>query len=228
MREGAKRRLAGAVVIVALAVIFVPMLFEEDSLAPSVDRTTIPDEPDLGDRFGVAPPLPLLPEDGQMPDEALTVDLAPSEQGGTDPTAGGSGQLAEGTPEPVRPKPQPEPPRTTQSSPKPAPAVRSASSPQTQKPAAPIAPPPRGPSDGMPSWVVQVASLGAVETAQGLAGKLKKSGFSAFVERAEVRGKTYYRVRVGPELDRANAERTAAMLRQQEKLDTLIQRYPSN
>ncbi|MFD2112848.1 SPOR domain-containing protein [Thiorhodococcus fuscus] len=80
----------------------------------------------------------------------------------------------------------------------------------------------------MPSWVVQVASLGSIEKANGLASKLKNSGFSAFVEKAEVRGKIYYRVRVGPELDRANAERTAAMLRQQQKLDTLIQRYPSN
>ena len=49
---------------------------------------------------------------------------------------------------------------------------------------------------------------------------------SAFVEQAEVRGKLFYRVRVGPEVDRAGAERTAARLRDQQKLDTLIQNYP--
>jgi DedD protein len=56
--------------------------------------------------------------------------------------------------------------------------------------------------------------------------KLRKAGYSAFVEQAEVRGKLFYRVRVGPEVDRANAERTAARLREQQKLDTLIQNYP--
>jgi DedD protein len=56
--------------------------------------------------------------------------------------------------------------------------------------------------------------------------KLRKAGFSAFVEQAEVRGKLFYRVRVGPEVDRAGAERTAARLRDQQKLDTLIQNYP--
>ncbi|WP_246237560.1 SPOR domain-containing protein [Caldichromatium japonicum] len=59
-----------------------------------------------------------------------------------------------------------------------------------------------------------------------MADRLKQSGFSAFVEQAEVSGKTYYRVRVGPDSDRAAAERTAAQLREQHKLDTLIQRYP--
>jgi DedD protein len=41
-----------------------------------------------------------------------------------------------------------------------------------------------------------------------------------------VRGKLFYRVRVGPEVDRGGAERTAARLRDQHKLDTLIQNYP--
>lgn len=73
--------------------------------------------------------------------------------------------------------------------------------------------------------MVQVSSLGSPEAAGKLADKLKQAGYSAFVERAEVGGKTYYRVRVGPDIDRANAERTAEMLRKQQKLDTLIQRY---
>ncbi|HSQ06084.1 MAG TPA: hypothetical protein VLM84_00065, partial [Chromatiaceae bacterium] len=46
MREGAKQRLVGAVVVVALAVIFVPMLFEQESLdlAPPVQQA-IPEAP---------------------------------------------------------------------------------------------------------------------------------------------------------------------------------------
>jgi len=229
--------LAGAVVIVALVVIFVPMLFEEDSLAPSLDQSIIPGEPDLGDRFGAAPPLqlPLEGSDG-LADDPAESETGASMGGDSDvQPAGAPGQIDLQLPALPSRSAEPEPDRPArQAAQKPAAPSKPPSAPPQkpavvkQKPVAPIAPPPRGPSDGMPSWVVQVASLGAIEKANGLASKLKKSGFSAFVEKAEVRGKTYYRVRVGPELDRANAERTAAMLRQRQKLDTLIQRYPSN
>jgi DedD protein len=78
----------------------------------------------------------------------------------------------------------------------------------------------------MPSWVIQVASVATRESAAELERKLKSGGFSAFVEKAEVNGKLYYRVRVGPEVDRARAEQTAASLRGRFKLDTLIKNYP--
>lgn len=78
----------------------------------------------------------------------------------------------------------------------------------------------------MPSWVIQVASVATREGAGELESKLRAGGFSAFVEKAEVNGKIYYRVRVGPEVDRARAEQTAASLRTRFKLDTLIKNYP--
>jgi DedD protein len=78
----------------------------------------------------------------------------------------------------------------------------------------------------MPSWVIQVASLGTPESAGELESRLRDGGFSAFVEKAEINGKLYYRVRVGPEADRASAERTASQLRDRHRLDTLIQSYP--
>jgi DedD protein len=78
----------------------------------------------------------------------------------------------------------------------------------------------------MPSWVIQVASLNTPESAAELEGKLRAGGFPAFVEKAEVNGRLYYRVRVGPELDRSRAEQTAARLRERHKLDTFIKNYP--
>ncbi|WP_295400803.1 SPOR domain-containing protein [uncultured Thiocystis sp.] len=102
----------------------------------------------------------------------------------------------------------------------------SAKPPRVAKETDDAAPEPRKRDDGMPSWIVQVASVGTAQGAAELERKLRNAGFPAFVEKAEVRGKLYYRVRVGPELDRANAERAATRLRQQQKLDTLIQRYP--
>jgi DedD protein len=225
MREGAKQRLVGVAVVVALAVIFVPMLFEDDSpdSGPS-DELTIPEappfEPDLkSERF-------LTPEDsgvGGFDPSGQTVSrplaLPPPGDMDADSVAGvpdeGANESDSGTDEPGVEPPQ-----------------HRASEVNVESPAAPAGvpviepPPPRGAKDGMPSWVIQVASLRTPEAAGELESKLRKAGYSAFVEQAEVRGKLYYRVRVGPEVDRANAERTAERLRNQQKLDTLIQNYP--
>jgi DedD protein len=210
--------LVGAAVVVALVVIFVPMLFEEEApdSAPS-DQLAIPEEPsfepdlksevflgpqDSGvggfDPDGERETRPLaLPPPGDL-DAASVADVPAEVAGGREPDADG---------EPTSPVvEEPLPPPVD------APVIE--------------LPPPRSARDGMPSWVIQVASLRTPEAAGELEAKLRKAGFSAFVEQAEVRGKQYYRVRVGPEVDRANAERVAARLREQQKLDTLIQNYP--
>jgi DedD protein len=85
---------------------------------------------------------------------------------------------------------------------------------------------PRGANGGAPSWVIQVASVATTEAAAELVSKLRAGGFAAFEEKAEVNGKVYYRVRVGPELDRTRAEQTAARLRERHKVNTLITNYP--
>lgn len=214
MREGAKQRLLGAVIIVALAVIFVPMLFEEKTQdSVQSDRLAIPEPPPF--KPDLKTEVFLGPEDsgiggieGGEASESGPLSVPPLEA--PDPSAV-AGATDEGPDDQADVIPEPS---TTRPSP------RSATSPVLEPT------PARAAQDGMPSWVVQVASLGSPEAAQGMQDRLRKAGFSAFVEQAEVRGKLYYRVRVGPELNRANAERTAARLRDQQKLDTLIQSYP--
>lgn len=286
MREGAKRRLAGGAVIVVLAVVFLPMLFEGKPPA-SPELSGPPSEPDFDSHFpGRTPGASAL--DASATNDKTASAPAASLGGILDRDLQGDlgqpGQIRQGEPsrlglvtEPSQTEPperfgQPEmipsPPST------PAPAARAQTSvtarpAPAKSPAPAIKPPqstprsaqsqkeprereeprkgreqkeqkeqkaakevatapaePRRPAGGGPSWVVQVASLGAAETAAQLEQKLRGAGFAAFVEKAEVRGKTYYRVRVGPKGDRASAERTAATLRQRQKLDTLIQRYP--
>lgn len=225
MREGAKQRLVGAVVVVALAVIFVPMLFEKGSLDPAPPaQEAIPEaprfDPDLKSEIFLGPEDSGIGGlDPAAPTESRPLALPPP--GDLDPASvAGVGGEDSGAYEPEPPEPELEPEPT-------GPAVRSTealSGPPASQVLEPV--PPRGPRDGMPSWVVQVASLGSPEAAGELEAKLRKAGFSAFVEQAEVRGKLFYRVRVGPEVDRGGAERTAARLRDQHKLDTLIQNYP--
>jgi DedD protein len=74
--------------------------------------------------------------------------------------------------------------------------------------------------------VIQVASLGSPEAARGLQDELRGKGYPAFVEQARVNGKLYYRVRVGPEIDRARADGIARRLANETGAEPLVQRYP--
>jgi DedD protein len=56
------------------------------------------------------------------------------------------------------------------------------------------------------SWSVQVGSFGVRATSERVAADLKREGFSAFVVAFQAGNQTMYRVRVGPERDRASAE----------------------
>lgn len=212
MREGAKQRLLGAVVIVALVVIFVPMLFERGSLdtLPPIQES-IPQSP--GFERELKTEVFLGPEDSgvgglEAGDETVTEALAlPPPAGDLEPAPVDEGASAEALDLPAEGDETPG---------EEAPPVEQAAAPDT------AAPPPGTPG----SWVIQVASLAAPDVAAELEGRLRSAGFSAFVERATVNGRLWFRVRVGPKPDRTQAEQTAALLRERHRLDTLIQRYP--
>jgi cell division septation protein DedD len=55
-------------------------------------------------------------------------------------------------------------------------------------------------------WYAQVAAPQAIKDASGLADKLNGSGFPVAIEKAQVRGQTYFRVLVGPEDNRKQGE----------------------
>lgn len=59
-------------------------------------------------------------------------------------------------------------------------------------------------------WVVQAGSYSSERNALAVEHKLVKRGFHAYVSRFQHRGRTYYRVRVGPYAERTEAERAAS------------------
>ncbi|MBX7138162.1 MAG: SPOR domain-containing protein [Oligoflexia bacterium] len=61
-------------------------------------------------------------------------------------------------------------------------------------------------------WFAQVAAPKKRGDADGLAAKLRASGFTVTIESAEVRGDQYFRVLVGPEDSRDQAQRLSAQL----------------
>jgi DedD protein len=202
MREGAKKRLIGALVLVTLAVIFVPMWFEPES---SLDTL-----PPIQESISRAP--------GFDPKVQTEVFLRPEDSG-----VGGLDETQLTVSEPLALPGVPGSGGATT----PRPADAATTKPPTKaETTGNAAVSPRGANDGMPSWVIQVASVATPEGAADLERKLRAGGFTAFVEKATVNGKVYYRVRVGPELDRARAEQTAARLRERHKVNTLITNYP--
>jgi DedD protein len=74
--------------------------------------------------------------------------------------------------------------------------------------------------------VIQVASLRSAEAARALQEQLRAMGYPAFVEQAQVQGQRYYRVRVGPEVERARADRLAERIAGDTNSQPLVQRYP--
>lgn len=177
MNKQIKQRLIGAVVLVSLAVIFIPMLLDGGT------NSTMP-------RFGSN--IPAQPEFDFEPLEIPLQAITPiptdrprviEQEAALAPTVGQPLQE-----QPTQEKPAQEKPATS-----PLPA--------TAPTAAPI------------RWVVQVGSFSQSANAMALRDRLRKGGFSAFVEKFQDRGKSSYRVRVGPELKRENAEK------QRERLD---------
>jgi cell division septation protein DedD len=70
--------------------------------------------------------------------------------------------------------------------------------------------------------VVQVFSSNDASQARKVLGRLEQGGHPAFLSPVEVGGRTMYRVRIGPYVDRSAAEKVATSVRRDFKLDTWI------
>ena len=85
MNDGLKQRIIGALVLVALGIIFIPVIFDKERIVP-VDRTTqVPPEPDIVSIPLPEPPVPISavreeikqPIDGQFRIEEADVSAEP-------------------------------------------------------------------------------------------------------------------------------------------------------
>lgn len=183
MEQRLKQRLVGAVVLVALAVIFIPMI-----LQGPIERevTSVPAE--IPAQPAVNAPSQSVPE--SMPSAAVS-------------------------PTPAEPQPMDE-----------APAQSSAAT--DQPPPAP--PKPAAASREVPpelaAWAVQVGSFGTEANALKLRDDLRAKGYAAYTETTRSDDKTLYRVRVGPTVERGEAERLQQELAGKESLKGLVISHP--
>ncbi len=76
------------------------------------------------------------------------------------------------------------------------------------------------------AFALQVSTVTIKDNAYALRDKLRKAGYSAYVEARTKNGKTSYRVRIGPELDKSRLEKMKATVKKEQGLDGFIVNHP--
>lgn len=206
-----KQRMVGALVLVALAVIFLPMLFsrQDEQRQVTVQAPSAPQAPAVP-QVQVEPVV--VPEPQALPQEPIpSDDEIADQQAPTMPIAPAA---------PVASAPAPAAKPVT---PPPAPVAKPApSQPIAAAPAKPDTTQSRVDANGLSvSWSVQLASLSSRASAESLQKSLRSQGYNAYIRTAD--GKN--RVFVGPLIERAEADRLRDLLGRQQNLKGFVVRF---
>ena len=200
LRQRARHRLLGAAVLVVLAVIGFPFLFDTQPRTVSVDiAVEIPDKnksrspanPAEAAPTPAASPTPLPPEQGLSAKEEVVA-----------PTAANA------------PKPAPVAPAVPVTSPPP-PAKPEAAKVEAAK-AEPDKPPTAEAKDGAARFVVQVGAYADADKAREVRRKLEKAGLKTYTHVADTKEGKRTRVRLGPFVTRDEADKAADKAKQLE------------
>jgi len=217
-----KQRMVGAVVLVAVAVIFIPMLLEdkEDPVDSVKLEKEIPREPVTEYRTDLIPteeeaeeaaidsrttmeiPLETITEPERAPEQAREVELeaAAVEEARTEEWVIVDDKASRA---PVEES-------DTQ-----------ATSPVEQKAAPKVVESPVAPPAGK-GWTIQAGSFGQKSNAEKLMANLKLSGMPAYLSEIKVQDKTLYRVRIGPVATKEKAEQQLQTVEKKFKLKGAI------
>lgn len=206
-----KQRMVGALVLVALAVIFLPMLFsrQDEQRQVTVEAPAAPQAPSVP-QVQVEPVV--VPEPQALPQEPVPSDDEIAQQEAS------STAIAPSVP--VAPAPAAKPVAPT-----PAPVNKptvAPSQPITAAPGKPDTTQSRVDANGLSvSWSVQLASLSSRASAESLQKSLRSQGYNAYIRTAD--GKN--RVFVGPLIERAEADRLRDLLGRQQNLKGFVVRF---
>ena len=207
--KGLMQRIVGALVLVALAVIFVPMLFNREDPADQfeVEAPAMPATPAAPEvvvqPVEVPEPAPEPSEEYEIIEEREVAEVqAPTEPIREVPTpAEPAAPVVEAAPPVAAPAPPPPPAAASQ----PAPVAE-----------------PRLDANNLPvSWSVQLASLSSRENAEKLQQKLRSQGYNAYIRSVDGMNRVF----VGPLLERNEANRLRDQLQRQQKLDGFVVRF---
>jgi DedD protein len=207
MDQGLKERLVGAAVLIAVAVWLIPWVLDgpEAPLATNGSSLQLPaaEEPmpmrteilPLGnaEEPRVEPPSRGVPEPRAATETAAADPPATSDP---EPRADAGATSGETTVAATRTEPERVAPPAAQPT-----------------PAAAVAPPKPAPAAAGGDWIVQLGSFGEEANARRVAQRAGTFGYKADVSSVKRGGQTLYRVRVGPQKTRAEADSAASALR---------------
>ncbi|MEM9256253.1 MAG: SPOR domain-containing protein [Pseudomonadota bacterium] len=205
MNEVLKQRLVGALILLALGVIFWPIIFVQPDVDVVSEQRAIPPGPAVAVEEVDAPDLVGLRESPQRqplpePDQEPIGDA-----------------LGESTQEP---KPQGQAEEVAES------AELSAPSPAEQIGRTTPPEPLQVDSDGVPvAWILQVVSVSSEVKANELRAQLLAMDYKAYVKRVPRDGKTLYRVYIGPQFEKSALQKLQPVVDKELGVSSMITRY---
>ena len=209
-----KQRLIGALILVALGVVFWPIIFVEPEGPGGLPGARIPPPPAV-DSSPIEPP------------DTAGLRQAPEVVAQREARAEEAAALAEAEPAVVLPEPEPEP------APEPVPEQatvaeseqRAVAEPtRSTRKAAPESP--QLDAQGIPvAWLLQVVSLSNKSRAESIRDDLIADGHKAYVKPIKSADRTLYRVYIGPKFERAQLERIQGEIDRQLGVKSLVARY---
>ena len=204
MNEILKQRLVGATILLALGVLFWPIIFVEPGEEDGTGLKAIPEQPVI-----TASPVS-APDPGGLRTSPPVAARAQTEPDVKLPPPAPVAKPEATEAEPVAAKPPPKP------TPKPA-----AAKPRSTAPA-----PLRTDSDGIPvAWILQVASVSSAQKADSLRQRLLDMGQKGYVKKIRRGNSDLYRVYIGPKYERDRLERLKPEIDSEFGVNSMISRY---
>ncbi len=211
MKEDLKQRLIGALILVALGVIFWPIIFVDPPADP-VQPMAIPPRPAVDTSPVAQPSAESLRASPERAADAEDVSA-------TEPASRSPAARPDDTPEAMIAEPSVDPG---------SPAVNTASDTGVSVPRTRLEAPvsPDLDADGVPiAWILQVATVSSESKAEALRSSLLAVDEKAYVKRVRRGGKSLYRVYVGPKFERSRLESLKPRVDAEFKVESLIVRY---
>jgi DedD protein len=210
-----KQRVVGAAILVALGVIFIPIFLDngsDETRSPDVVNIPPPPDDDFASRV-----VPM----GESDIEALARRaLAPSEifldSEVVEPEAVGSRvEIVEPT----------TAPRTAPTSASETETARESKQKQVVKAPLELVGELPEPNADAATWTVQLGSFAKDANARTLIEKLRKGGYPGYLERRTEGANTIFKVRVGPHIQRAEAEQMRVQLEKEFSMKGIVVKY---
>ena len=207
-----KQRLIGALILVALGVVFWPIIFVEPEGPGGLPGARIPPPPAV-DSSPIEPP------------DTAGLRQAPEVVAQREARAEEAAALAEAEPAVVLPEPEPEPEPVPEQATVAESEQRAVAEPtRSTRKAAPESP--QLDAQGIPvAWLLQVVSLSNKSRAESIRDDLIADGHKAYVKPIKSADRTLYRVYIGPKFERAQLERIQGEIDRQLGVKSLVARY---